>query len=454
MYRRVSHFVLLSVLGFVARSPAFAEPPIVFGAFSVAGVDVLSPGLVVEIAGSWLNRDAVVEVDGKRATVLDYRNAWGEEYLVVQTPFDLAPGTGKLVVTTAAGASKPHPVTMDLFTPGLLNDLVRAGGPVVSWDCRASTVSRGEVLTARAVGLGTTTPGSSSTSAMPEILIGGEPTEVLSFAFGPRPGEYEVRFRAPASDGLHEVVLAIAGRRSSPKALAVGKTLWHWSPPPTVEAIAAADLAITVSPCGGTFAAVALPADPRQPPTSLAGVTVEIRDSAGVTRLSRLLYVSPSQINYVVPSGIATGKADVKIVSSAGTIFSGALDIQRTAPRLFTVGLQPLAMVMRVRDGVQTIEPTIQMTPMGIVSLPIDLGPETDQVFLLLFGTGLRYASTVTVLLGGVDAPVEYAGAQSEFAGLDQVNVRLPRSLTRNTQLPVELSADGRRANITHLQFQ
>jgi len=58
------------------------------------------------------------------------------------------------------------------------------------------------------------------------------------------------------------------------------------------------------------------------------------------------------------------------------------------------------------------------------------MDPDSDQLFLVLFGTGMRFRSSlsnVSVKIGGIDAPVEYAGPQGEFAGLDQINVRLPR---------------------------
>jgi hypothetical protein len=37
------------------------------------------------------------------------------------------------------------------------------------------------------------------------------------------------------------------------------------------------------------------------------------------------------------------------------------------------------------------------------VAVPIDLGPPTDQVFLLLFGTGLRFNSALTNVSTSVD---------------------------------------------------
>src|SRR4051794_18500614 len=48
-------------------------------------------------------------------------------------------------------------------------------------------------------------------------------------------------------------------------------------------------------------------------PTTLGGVRLEVTDNSGVTRVARLLYVSPRQVNYIVPSGTGLGRAVVRI---------------------------------------------------------------------------------------------------------------------------------------------
>src|SRR6202023_2060930 len=64
---------------------------------------------------------------------------------------------------------------------------------------------------------------------------------------------------------------------------------------------------------------------------------------------------------------------------------------------------------------------------------PIDLGAATDQVYLVLFGTGIRgrsSAAAVSATVGGIPVPVVFAGDSGQFVGLDQVNIGpLPRSL-------------------------
>jgi uncharacterized protein (TIGR03437 family) len=91
------------------------------------------------------------------------------------------------------------------------------------------------------------------------------------------------------------------------------------------------------------------------------------------------------------------------------------------------------------------------------VPLPLDFGAASDQVFLVLFGTGMRFASGlggVSATIGGTGAEVTFIGAQGTFVGLDQVNVRLPRSLTGRGQVDVRLTVDGLAANTVNVAFK
>jgi uncharacterized protein (TIGR03437 family) len=78
-------------------------------------------------------------------------------------------------------------------------------------------------------------------------------------------------------------------------------------------------------------------------------------------------------------------------------------------------------------------------------------------VVLLLFGTGIRgYSalSAVSANIGGLDAPVLGAGAQGQFAGLDQVHVRLPRLLAGRGEVDIVLTVDGRTANTVKVNIK
>ncbi len=60
----------------------------------------------------------------------------------------------------------------------------------------------------------------------------------------------------------------------------------------------------------------------------------------------------------------------------------------------------------------------------------------------------------MTATLGGLNAEVLYAGAQGSLAGLDQINVRLPRSLAGRGDVDVALTVDGKAANVVQVNFK
>ncbi len=82
--------------------------------------------------------------------------------------------------------------------------------------------------------------------------------------------------------------------------------------------------------------------------------------------------------------------------------------------------------------------------------MPIDLGPASDNVYLVLYGTGIRNRSDLTkaqATIGGVALPVLYAGQHCCYIGVDQINVQLPRSLAGRGDVDVTLNVDGKAAN-------
>ena len=87
----------------------------------------------------------------------------------------------------------------------------------------------------------------------------------------------------------------------------------------------------------------------------------------------------------------------------------------------------------------------------------IDLGPDSDRVYLILFGTGVRYRqalTTVSFRIGGVQAEVIYAGPQGQYTGQDQINVRVPRTLMGRGEVDVEMIVDGKIANTVKLNIR
>jgi uncharacterized protein (TIGR03437 family) len=197
-------------------------------------------------------------------------------------------------------------------------------------------------------------------------------------------------------------------------------------------------------------------------PTTLANTSVRIRDSAGNESLAPLFFVSPAQVNLLIPAGAANGASIFTVIKSDATAPSGATQIAPIAPGIFSANTNgegvAVGAALRVRsNGSTRYEPIAQFDASlnRIVSVPIDLGPPTDEVYLVLFGTGLRFHSAPTTLkIGEVDAPALFAGAQGDFAGLDQVNARLPRNLAGRGELDLELVVDGLVTNTTRVNIK
>lgn len=168
-------------------------------------------------------------------------------------------------------------------------------------------------------------------------------------------------------------------------------------------------------------------------PVLLGGASVSITDSAGTSFSAPLYYVSPAQVNYLIPAGAASGLATVSITANGHVTATGPMDIVPVAPALFTMNSSNLAAanVIRVsQNGTQTYETIYQVDQNGaITALPIDLGSATDTIYVALYGTGIRSLQSLGAVsaLGG--AAVTYAGPQGNYEGLDQVNVQLPNGL-------------------------
>ena len=198
-------------------------------------------------------------------------------------------------------------------------------------------------------------------------------------------------------------------------------------------------------------------------PTTLGGSTLAVRDSMGLERPANFFFVSPGQINFLVPSGMMNGWATAIITSGNGSVSIGTAQILTVAPGLFAANANGMGVAagvaLRVKaDGSQTFERISREEAQNrFVPVPIDLGTESDQIFLLLYGTGFRFRSNLTaanVTIGGANSEVTYAGLAPGFEGLDQANVRIPRSLIGRGDVNVVMTVDGKVANVVLINIK
>ncbi len=199
-------------------------------------------------------------------------------------------------------------------------------------------------------------------------------------------------------------------------------------------------------------------------PTMLAGTKVSVRDSTGTERLAPLFFVAPTQVNYLMPPGTAAGRASVTITSGDNKISIGSPMVAAVAPGLFTANSSgqgvPAANIFRLKaNGEQSTEPLSRFDSgtNQVVPIPIDLGPEGEQVFAILFGSGFKGNSglpSVNVKIGGTDCEVLYAGEAPGFFGLDQCNVRIPRSLGGRGDVDLVMTVNGKVANTVRINIK
>ena len=148
--------------------------------------------------------------------------------------------------------------------------------------------------------------------------------------------------------------------------------------------------------------------------------------------------------------------------SGSGSVSEGPLNIQPVGPGLFAANATgsgvAAAYITRVHNGVISDEPLSQYnsTTGNYDYVPINLGPPGDEVYLVLFATGVRQRSSlgaVTASFNSLNTGVAYAGAQGGFIGLDQINVLIPRTVDTG-EVNVKVTADGNASNSVKIFIQ
>lgn len=356
------------------------------------------------------------------------------------------------IPTTDLSAASNNRISV--FTPGPgggQSNEVNFAVVACSFSLNATTQTIASTGATTGVLLNTDSPcGWTAMTDAPWITInrtGGMGKSVIDYVIAPNTGA-TVR-TATVNIGGRIVTIRQRGRASSVSAASFATRL----APQAIAAVFGANLANT------TQAATAQPL-----PTSLAGTTVRVTDARGTERLAPLFFVSPEQVNFLVPAGTANGTATVLVTVDGTSFADGPLIVGNVAPALFAANANgrgvAAGVVLRIKaDGAQSFEALARFDEVtrSFIPVPIDFGDETDQLVLLLFGTGVRGRSAleaVQVTLGDIALPVQFAGAQGGFTGLDQLNVALPRSLQGRGEVTINCTADGQVANAVTVNFK
>lgn len=296
-------------------------------------------------------------------------------------------------------------------------------------------------------------------------LDGSEPYPLRSYIILPNDNTARLDFFptvgfSPAQPAVNFMIRAVMSVPAAPPPLAAVSAASYFTGDVAAESIVAVFGANLAS---NTAVATTVPL-----PTTLNGSSVKITDSANVTRDAGLFFVSAGQINLEIPKGTSDGAATLAVTNGSGQIFSTRINVRAVVPGVFVANANGLgvaaAELLRIKaDGSLSYEPVARFDTASNqwVPRPIVFGPESEQAFLILYGTGLRNRSDLANArvnvqqFNGVQFNVLYAGPQSTASvGLDQVNVALPRTLAGKGEMHVRLLVEGRTANLFKLNFQ
>ncbi|MBL8188718.1 MAG: hypothetical protein JNK38_11965 [Acidobacteria bacterium] len=187
-------------------------------------------------------------------------------------------------------------------------------------------------------------------------------------------------------------------------------------------------------------------------PLSLSDVSVLVDG-----RQARLFFVSPNQINYQIPADTPSGLANVVVANQGEVVSQGTIAVSNAALSLFTADASgqgaPAGLLLRVKaNGEQVYESLVRFDATQNRLVPATIIRRSgEQHFLILFGSGLRYAPNsdgndangvaerIEATIGGVNTPVIYAGAAPGYVGLEQINLQIPDNLMANPNTMVTI---------------
>lgn len=225
-----------------------------------------------------------------------------------------------------------------------------------------------------------------------------------------------------------------------------------------VPAVAPGSMA-TVYAASGTTLSTGQPTPSGLPwQTSLNGTSVTIMDATGASTSAPLLYVSASQVNFLIPDSVALGPATVTVTSGTQTVATGQITVTALAPALFTLNSANLAAAYAEcisSSGAQTVEDPFQVVNGAIQAQPLNLNACAETI-LQLYATGLDTATAANVqaTIGNATATVQSAGPGGMWPGLDEVDVVIPLSLAGAGSVPVIITAGGVSSNPVNVTIQ
>ncbi|HKR21045.1 MAG TPA: lamin tail domain-containing protein [Pyrinomonadaceae bacterium] len=165
---------------------------------------------------------------------------------------------------------------------------------------------------------------------------------------------------------------------------------------------------------------------------SVADTTVKVNGAS-----AKVFYATPEEVQFVVPDDLAAGPVQIVITNAEGVASQAEVMIKRSAPGVFTVSGNGQGEGIILDADLMTIGP---------------FRPTGGSKRLSIFATGVRHAQNVAVTINGNQITVETV-APSGLAGIDEIHVLLPTTLSGAGTATLIVDADGVQSNPVSLSI-
>lgn len=173
---------------------------------------------------------------------------------------------------------------------------------------------------------------------------------------------------------------------------------------------------------------------PGQLPTNVAGCSVTVNGMPAMMH-----YVSPGQVNFIVPEGVGTGSAQVSVHNGANGI-QGTMTVRGGGPGVFAL------------SGIGTGQGAVLHSSLWR-SGPFSVTTNGQPTHLSIYMTGLDLSVPPVVKVGGIPVEVTWHGKAPGFAGLQQVNIKLPSTMAGIGMAPMTVTSAGETSNVTYMNL-
>jgi uncharacterized protein (TIGR03437 family) len=201
--------------------------------------------------------------------------------------------------------------------------------------------------------------------------------------------------------------------------------------PNTIATIYGTNLAFSTVSASGTVGGYL--------PESLGGVSVLVGGW-----LANVFYVSPTQINFLVPYEVTAGMFNIVVARQGIAGPAVPVQLNSTSPGMFVYN----GFVIATHLNGTLISSASPAAPGEIIVIYVDglgrVAPDTTQGRIASSAASITAASQLQVLLAGTACPpgnILYAGLAPGFAGLYQVNLIVPPLTPPNPEIRISVGA-------------